>query len=127
MCCLAVLLGGVAGSFLLRSLFGLVLIAVNIPALRGAVLLRGPRAVRILEWNEAGHFWLRPGAESASLPATLRAASSRLGIAVLVLWFSTPLGARCVFIDGGLQDPVAFRRLVRHLARGMLLPSGPEV
>jgi hypothetical protein len=44
-----------------------------------------------------------------------------------VLWFSTPAGIRMVLIDGGRQDPVAFRRLSRHLARGELLPSGPKV
>lgn len=126
-CCLAVVLGGVAGPLALRALLGLGLIAINIPALRSAVLLRGPRAVRILEWDETGHFLLWRGAESEPAPGALRAASFRLGIAVLVLWFSTPGGACCVVIDGGTQEPVAFRRLCRHLARGMLIPSGPKV
>jgi len=125
--CIAVLLGGIGSSPVLRTLLGLVLITVNIPAMRGAVLLRGPRAVRILEWDEAGHFRLRAGAESAPRPGTLRAMSFRLGIGVLVLWFSTSAGGRCVVVDGGIQDPVAFRRLVRHLGRGMLIPSGPKV
>ena len=121
------MLGGVAGPLALRTLFGLGLIAVNIPALCGAVLLLGPRAVRILEWDEAGQFRLQRDAESEPASGELRAASFRLGIAVLVLWFSTQGGGRCVLIDGGIQDPVAFRRLSRHLARGMLLPSGPKV
>jgi hypothetical protein len=122
-----VLLGGVAASPMLRTLLGIVLITANIPAMRGAVLLRGPRAVRILEWDEAGHFRLWLGAESEPRPGTLRATSFRLGIAVRVLWFSTPAGSHCVFVDGGIQDPVAFRGLIRHLGRGMLIPSGPKV
>jgi hypothetical protein len=123
----AVLLGGVAGPAPLRALFGLGLVAANLPAIRGSVLLRGTRAVRMLEWDEEGQFHLRRGPGSRPVPATWKAASFRLGIAFFGLWFSTPDGLRCVLIDGGIQDPVAFRRLGRRLARGMLIPSRPKV
>ena len=125
--CLSVLMFGVAMPWPARLVLGLVLVAANIPALRVGVLLRGPRAVRRLQWDGEGKFELGLGDDPQPRPATLSAASFRLGIAFLVLWFSTPAGSRVVLIDGGRQDPVAFRRLSRHLARGMLIPSRPKV
>lgn len=125
--CVAVLSGGVEGGAVARALLGLVLIAGNLAAIRGAVLLRGARAVRMLEWDETGEFRLRSEGDTGSRPAQLRSVSFRLGIAFLVLWFATPDGYRVVLIDGGRQDPVAFRRLTRRLSRGMLLPSRPKV
>jgi len=125
--CLAVLLAGNSLPWGARLALGLILVAANIPAIRVGVLLQGPRAVRMLEWDEEGRYQLRLGAEPASLSATLRVASFRLGIVFLVLWFATPAGLRVVLIDGGRQDPVAFRRLSRHLARGELIPSAPKV
>jgi hypothetical protein len=83
--------------------------------------------VRSVEWDGEGRYWLGLGPGGEPRPATLTTASFRLGIAFLVLWFATPAGVRVVLIDGGRQDPVAFRRLSRHLARGMLIPSGPKV
>jgi hypothetical protein len=126
-----VVLGGVSLPLIARFALGLILLAVNLPALRTGVLLHGSRAVRALEWSEEGSFSLRSGLRSGSgarlVPARLLPSSFRLGIAFLVLWFSTPAGLRVVLIDGARQDPVAFRRLCRHLARGELIPSGPKV
>ena len=128
---LAVVLGGVSLPSIARFALGLILVAFNLPALRTGVLLHGSRAVRALEWDDERSFSLRSGLRSGSgvraLPARLLPASFRLGMAFLVLWFSTPAGLRVVLIDGGTQDPVAFRRLCRHLARGELLPSRPKV
>jgi hypothetical protein len=129
--CCAALLGGTALPWTIRVALGLVLIAVNLPILRMGVLLRGSRAVRTLEWNEEERFYigsvLRAGFDPQPLPALLLPGSFRLGIAFLVLWFSTPAGLRVVLIDGGRQDPVAFRRLSRRLARVELIPSRPKV
>jgi hypothetical protein len=125
--CLGVLLGGLALPWVARIAFGLILVATNVPALRTAALLRGRRAVRIVEWDEGGRFELRSPTGENPGPATLRPASFRLGIAFLVLWFATPTGSRVVLVDAGCQDPVAFRRLSRHLARVMLIPSRPKV
>ena len=125
--CVAMVLGGVALPVSTRVAIGIVLVAASIPAIRGGVLLRGPRAIRRLEWDDEGRFHVRLGDDPEPLPATLGLASFRLGIAFLVLWFATAKGSRVVLIDGGIQDPVAFRRLSRHLARGMLLPSRPKV
>jgi hypothetical protein len=125
--CLAVLFGGLALPWAARIAFGLILVVSNLPAIRTSVLLRGRRAVRRLEWEDEGRFRLSCSASANPEPATLRPASFRLGIAFLVLWFATPTGSRVVLVDGGCQDPVAFRRLSRHLARGMLIPSRPKV
>jgi hypothetical protein len=128
---LAVLLAGVSLPWIVRCTLGMILMLANLPALGTCVLLRGPHAVRVLEWNEEGRFSLQTGSAAgagmAPVAATLLPASFRLGIAFLVLWFSTPTGFRLVLIDGGRQDPIAFRRLIRHLARGELLPSRPKV
>lgn len=119
---LAVVLGGVSLPLIARFALGLILVAVNLPALRTGVLLHGSRAVRAVEWSDDGSFSLRSGLRSESgtqrVPARLLPSSFRLGIAFLALWFSTPAGLRVVLIDGAKQDPVAFRRLCRHLARG---------
>jgi hypothetical protein len=125
--CLAMVAGAVALPATPRVVFGLVLFAANIPAIRGAVLLRGPRAIRVLEWDEEGRFRVRLAGDRETRTATLHPASLRLGIAFLVLRFSTRAGSRVVLIDGGLQDPVAFRRLSRRLSRAMLIPSRPKV
>jgi len=126
-CCLGVLLGGNTMPGILRIAFGLVLVAVNLPALQRGVLLKGPNAVGVIEWDEEGRLFVRAQRESRQVPAILEPASFRLGIAFLVLWFSTPVGLRVVLIDGGKQGPGAFRGLSRHLARGELIPSGPKV
>jgi hypothetical protein len=125
--CVGVLIGGIDLPWPARLILGLILVAANFPAIRVAVLLRGPRAVRRLEWDHEGRFRVGSKIGAESCPAILQPASFRLGIAFVVLWFATPAGLRVVLIDGGRQDPVAFRRLSRHLARGMLIPSGPKV
>jgi hypothetical protein len=125
--CLATLAAGVAWPVVVRLAFGLVLVAANLGALRRGVLLRGSQAIHRIDWDDAGAYRLWSGKEGDGCEATLHPGSFRLGIACLVLWFSTPAGRRWVLIDGGIQDRVAFRRLARHLARGMLLPSGPKV
>jgi hypothetical protein len=125
--CLGALGGGVALPWTARLALGLVLAGTNLAAIRAGVLLRGSRAVRRLEWDDAGRFRVWLGASRDPCAASLRATSFRLGIACVVLWFTTPVGRRAVLIDAGRQDPAAFRRLVRHLAGGMLIPSRPKV
>jgi hypothetical protein len=125
--CIALVASGVALPATPRVVFGIVLVAFSIPAIRAAVLLRGPRAIRVLDWDEEGGLRVRLGGDRELRAATLGPASFRLGIAFLVLWVSTPAGSRVVLIDGGRQDPLAFRRLTRHLSRAMLIPSRPRV
>lgn len=100
------------------------LCAANLRALASLVLLRGPRAVRWIEWDLDGQFRLGAALDESAREASLHRGSFRLGFAFLVLWFSTPAGLRGVLIDGGLQDPVAFRRLGRSLNRRPERPSG---
>jgi hypothetical protein len=125
--CLGALVGGVAAPWPARFALGLILAGTNLRAIRACVLLRGSRAVRSLEWDDSGQFRVWLGGGKCPCAASLHAASFRLGIGFAVLWFSTPGGRRVVLIDAGKQDPKAFRRLARHLARGMLIPSRPKV
>lgn len=109
--------------WLLKTGLVTVLIALNLPALRRLVLLRGPAAVRWIEWAPDGRLWIGR-VPSGPEEATLGSGSFRLGFAFFLLWFSTAGGTRGVLIDGGLQAPAAFRRLGRGLK---LLPSRPKV
>jgi hypothetical protein len=107
-----------------RLALSVVLILVNLRALAQAVLLRGPRAIRWIEWQPDGQLRIGPALAGEPEEASLRPGAFRLGIAFFVLWFTTPRGVRGVLIDGGLQEPAAFRRLSRSLK---LLPSRPKV
>ena len=108
----------------LRTSLCLTLIGVNLRAIAQAVLLRGPRAIRWIEWEPDGPLRIGPALAGESPEASLRPGAFRLGIAFFVLWFTTPQGVRGVIIDGGLQEPSAFRRLSRGLK---LIPSRPKV
>jgi hypothetical protein len=110
---------------------------VNVRAMLRLVLLRGPRAVRWIEWDAEGRFRLG-GGSGQFREASLCPGAFRLGFAFFMLWFSTADGSRGALIDGGRQDPVAFRRLSRFLnqrpgqasgrrAGGELIPSRPKV
>jgi hypothetical protein len=116
--CLATL--AVDLSLPVRIALCLAITTVNVRAIARLVLLRGPRAVRWIEWDAEGHF--RLGEASGQIwEASLRPGAFRLGFAFLMLWFATPDGWRGALIDGGRQEPLAFRRLSRLLNRR----SGP--
>jgi hypothetical protein len=125
--CVLTLLTGVSLPWPVRIALSAGLVTANLRGLRAAVLLRGPRGIRGLRWREDGRFRLRAAPGQPGLSATLQPASFRLGSDFLVLWFATPSGSRTVVVDARRQDPVPFRRLCRHLARGELLPSRPKV
>jgi hypothetical protein len=84
------------------------------------VLLRGPLAVRALEWREAGgapefHLWLgEPGRRLPAIPQ----ACLRYGVFVWLLRFKTPEGTRQLLVNTDCQDPAALRRLSRRLDWG---------
>jgi hypothetical protein len=100
-------------------------------ALRAFVLLNGPRAVRAIEWNEAGELTVCLGATLASHPATLANGSFRLGLRFWVLRFETPVGIRSVLVEEAAGALLAFRRLSRclngHLRRGSGRSRRPAV
>jgi hypothetical protein len=81
------------------------------------VLLRGPRAIRRLDWDVNGNLWACLGDSPASQPARVASGSFRLGPGLLILRLETASGTRFVCIDGCLQDPAAFRRLTRAIPR----------
>jgi hypothetical protein len=92
--------------------------AVAIPGFRclsSFVLLKGPRAVRAIEWSDEGEFVVFLGPALRAQAASLGTGSFRFGLRLWILRFTTPLGPRSVLIAGGLQDPRKFRRLCRCL------------
>lgn len=92
--------------------------------LRVFVLLRGPRAVRAIEWNEEGSLSVCLGATLAQCPAELAHGSFRLGLRFWVLRLATPLGPRSVLVEEGRHSPFAFRRLSRCLNGQLRRASG---
>jgi len=93
-------------------------------SLRSFVLLQGPRAVRAIEWNEAGEWSVCLGATLAPHPATLSAGSFRLGLRYWVLRFATPVGPRSVLVEEAAHARHAFRRLSRVLSGELRRGSG---
>jgi hypothetical protein len=96
----------------------------GVRAVRAFALLRGRRAVRVIEWTDEGEFavWLGPNLDREV--ATLGPGSFRLGVEIWVLRFVTHSGTRPVLIVGALQEVRAFRRLCRCLTLRMRWASG---
>lgn len=92
--------------------------------LRVFVLLRGPRAVRAIEWNEEGSLSVCLGATLARCPAALAQGSFRLGLRFWILRFATQVGPRSVLVEEGRHSPRAFRRLSRCLNGQLRRASG---
>ena len=102
-------------------------VAISIAGFRGLhafVLLRGPQAIRAIEWNEEGSLSVCLGATHAKYPATLAKGSFRLGLRFWVLRFSTPVGPRAVLVEEGRRTSCAFRRLSRCLNGQLRRASG---
>jgi hypothetical protein len=118
----AVIWFAVALPWLARFIICTTVIAAGLRGLRTFVLLRGPRAVRAIEWNDAGDLSVCLGASFAPHPATLASGSFRLGLRFWVLRFTTPTGPRSVLVEEAACDVRAFRRISRclcgHLRRG---------
>ena len=100
-------------------------------SLRAFVLLAGPRAIRAIEWSEAGEWSVYLGLALARYPATLSAGSFRLGLRFWVLRFATPAGPRSVMVEEAPGATRAYRRLTRclegHLRRGTGRSRRPAV
>jgi hypothetical protein len=82
-------------------------------AIRGCLLLKGRKAVHTLDWSLGWRAGIGPDRTETSV--TLRTGSFRVGRAFLLLWLQSRDGMHGVLIDGGRQDPAAFRRLCRQL------------
>jgi hypothetical protein len=102
-------------------------LAVAVPgvlSIRSFVMLRGPKAVRGIEWSEEGEFAVLLGSARVRHAATLGAGSFRLGLEAWVLRFVTPVGGRPVLIAARVHDIRAFRRLSRCLNTALRRASG---
>jgi len=102
-------------------------VAIGVAGFRGLrafVLVRGPRAVRAIEWNEEGSLSVSLGPTLAKFPADLAPGSFRLGLRFWVLRFGTPVGPRSVLVEEGRHSPCAFRRLTRCLNGQLRRASG---
>ena len=82
------------------------------------VLLRGPGAVRALEWVDPGgapvqfYLWLgKPARRLAAIPRGCR----RYGAFLWILRFDTAEGTRQLLVNPACQEPVTLRRLSRRL------------
>jgi hypothetical protein len=97
---------------------------------RRTVLLRGPRALRAVEWTALGRFSVRLGESRRCLPAEPAPGCQRYGPKLWILRFDTAEGAVQAIVDPSRLDPGAVRRLGRQLnvsGRGELLTSRPKV
>jgi hypothetical protein len=89
--------------------------ATGFHGLRAFVLLRGPRAIRAIEWNEEGCLSICLGATCTPSPAVLASGPFRMGARFWILRFATPAGSRSVLVEEERYSPRAFRRLSRQL------------
>jgi hypothetical protein len=100
-------------------------------SLRAFVLLAGPRAIRAIEWNDAGEWSVCLGKAQTRYPATLSAGSFRLGRRFWFLRFATPVGPRSVMVEEAPGATHAYRRLTRclegHLRSGTGRSRRPAV
>ena len=121
----------VALPWLLRFVICAAVASAGVLALRTFVLLAGPRAIRAIEWNEAGEWFVYLGTAMAPNPAVLSAGSFRLGLRFWVLRFATPSGTRSVMVEEAAGATHAYRRLTRclegHLRRGSGRSRRPAV
>jgi len=145
----AVLVAGWLGAFCAATLFG---VSLSLPAriaicvgvatfgstgIRACFLFAGRNCVRTLNWVDDSLI-ARCGPLRVEKPVELAGGSFRLGQLGWLLWLKGCDGSHPLFIDAGLQDICAIRRLARHLewARlrqhragesGKLIPSDPKV
>lgn len=100
------------------------IVVPGIHSIRRFVLLKGSRAVRVIEWTEEGEFAVRLGPTLTRFPASLDGGSFRLGVRFWVLRFLTPLGQCPVLLANDLGNAWAFRRLSICLNRSLRAASG---
>jgi hypothetical protein len=114
------LVGTVALPLLARIGLCIAIATPGLAAIRGCVLLKGRKAVHTLDWSRGWRVGI--GSGGTETPVTLRTGSFRVGRAFLLLWVQSRDGIHAVLIDGGRQEPIAFRRLCRQL-RWPVAPS----
>jgi len=90
-------------------------VAFNVRCLSRFILLRGPRAVRALEWTANGEYTAYLGPLRTAVGAEIALGSFRLISWLLVLRLRTDRGNFQVLVDGRRQRVTEFRRLCRAL------------
>jgi hypothetical protein len=114
MLCLLTLLA-VALPWAVRIAICIAITTPGIAAIRTVFLLRGPRAVRSLDWTGfTPGFRLRLGTSGPPSQSELAAGCFRIG-ACCLLWLRAGERLHAVFIDGNRQETRAFRALCRRL------------
>lgn len=108
-----VLLGALALPLPVRIGLCIAIATPGMAAIRRSFLMKGRRAVHTLDWSLGWRVELGPGRTETCV--TLRPGSFRVGRAFLFLWLQSRDGTHGVLIDGGRQEPHAFRRLCRQL------------
>jgi len=123
----AALIGGWLAALCLALVFGVALplparVAICVGAatlgftgIRRHVLLADRRSVRALAWHEGGGCFAYVGFRSVETAVIVAPGSFHLPGVGLFLWLRACDGMHGVFIDAGLQDEFAIRRLTRHL------------
>jgi uncharacterized membrane protein YphA (DoxX/SURF4 family) len=105
-------------AWVLRLSIAVLAVASGSQAVRRHILLRGPCAVRALEWQESAgapvRFYLWLGEPARRLPA-IPHGCRRYGAFLWLLRFDTAEGTRQLLVNPACQEPVALRRLSRRL------------
>jgi hypothetical protein len=102
----------------LRCLLTAAVALAGFPSVWRYVLLRGPRALRVLEWTagESDSYYVGLG-EGGRRTQAVATRCLRYGSRLWLLRFQTNAGIVQLFVETGLQEPRALRRLARRLFR----------
>jgi hypothetical protein len=115
---------GVALPPLVRLAICAAVAVTGLHGLRSFVLLRGPRAVRAIEWTDSGELFVFLRRSPERHPAALANGSFRLGERFWVLRFTTAAGSRAALVEEATDGAQTFRRLSRCLAGHVRRGSG---
>jgi hypothetical protein len=88
----------------------------GVAGIRRYFLFEGKNAVRALAWGPDAALIATLGSRRLAVPVELAPGSFRLGRLGLFLWLRGCDGKYAVFIDVGIQEICAIRRLSRRLA-----------
>lgn len=98
-----------------RVIMGVVVALAVAGTLWRVMALRGPRALRAVEWTGEGRFTVRVGEWRRRLPAIPGARCLRYGARLWILRFETPEGVLAAVVDATRLEPAASRSFCRCL------------
>lgn len=118
-----VLLSGIPGLF--KASVAALIAVSGVGSLRRFVYLRGPHALRALEWpGEEGVYYVHLGAFNGRRLAAIPEDCRQYGIHWWLLRFRTAEGVSQLIVDTRLQEEQALRSLARRLFRHTGLAEG---